>query len=78
MPIPEDYHGTLMDSCFKFIEDPKTAIAVKAFSLHLLHQLSKTYPEILPELKLVIEDKLDNETAAFKSVARKILKPSKK
>ena len=72
--IPEPLHGEVMNACFNFIETPTTPIAIKAFSLTTLYNLSKYYPEIKQELKLIIEDRLDNETAAFKSRGRKILK----
>lgn len=72
--IPEQHHGNLMNTCFKFIEEPKTATAVKAFSLHMLRKLSQFYPEILPELQLLIEHRIHNETPAFKSAAKQILK----
>lgn len=72
--IPEALHGDVMNACFQFIEKPAIAIAIKAFSLTTLFNLSKIYPEIKPELKLIIEDRIDNETAAFKSRAKKILK----
>lgn len=72
--IPEVLHGDVMHACFQFIESPSTAIAIKAFSLTTLFNLSEIYPEIKPELKLIIEDRIDNETAAFKSRAKKILK----
>jgi hypothetical protein len=72
--IPEKFHGKVMDCCFKFIESHETPIAIKAFSLTILQNLSKKYPEILPELKLIIEERWQHETAAFKSRAKKILK----
>lgn len=72
--IPEALHGDVMNACFAFIEDYETPAAIKAFSLTTLFNLTKHYPEIKPELKLIIEDRLDNESAAFKSRAKKILK----
>lgn len=72
--IPEELHGEVMNSCFEFIEKPSTPIAIKAFSLTTLHNLSKHYPEIKPELKLIIEERLPTETPAFISRAKKILK----
>jgi len=39
-----------------------------------LQNLSKIYPEIKQELKTIIEDRWDHESAAFKSRAKKILK----
>ena len=71
--IPKKLHGEVMNACFGFIESPTTAVAIKAFSLTTLANLSKYYPEIRQELKLIIEEKWENETAAFRSRGRKIL-----
>jgi hypothetical protein len=71
--IPEEYQGEVMDACFQFLESNTTAVAIKAFSLTTLFNLSKKYPEIKSELKLIINVRLDYETAAFKSRAKKIL-----
>jgi hypothetical protein len=71
---PARYQGKLMDRCFHFISDPEEAIAVKAFSLTILENLSVTYPEIRPEIKSIIEARWEFETPAFHSRARKILK----
>ncbi len=72
--IPKKYHGKVMSMCFDYIQSNETAIAIKAFSLTILQNLSKRYPEIIPELKLIIEERWEHETAAFRSRARKILK----
>lgn len=73
IPIPKRYHGTLMDVCFQYIATPGEAIAVKAFSLTVLQNLSDQYPEIIPEIKLLIEEYYDRETPAFKSRAKQFL-----
>ncbi len=72
--IPEKYQGEVMNLCFDYIADPKEKAAVKAFSLTVLQNLSRQYPEIKPELKTIIEDRWDMETAAFRARARKVLK----
>ena len=72
--IPEAFHADLMNNCFAFIESNTTPVAIKAFSLTTLFNISKTYPEIKNELKLIIEERLNHETAAFKSRGKKILK----
>jgi len=72
--VPDSLHGELMNHCFGFIESPSTPVAIKAFSLTTLFNLSKLYPEIKHELKLIIEERWNNETAAFKSRGKKILK----
>jgi hypothetical protein len=71
--IPEKFQGDVMNICFDFINSPTEKPAIKAFSLTVLHNLSKTYPEIKQELRTVIEDRWDFESAAFKSRAKKIL-----
>lgn len=76
--IPEKLHGEVMDICFSFIMDPQEAVAVKAFSLTILEKMARDYPEIMNELKVVIEERWNYETAAFHSRARKILKKIKK
>jgi hypothetical protein len=72
--IPERFHGEIMNICFDYIVSPDEAVAIKAFSLTVLQNLSKQYPEIRQELKTIIEDRWDYESAAFKSRAKKILK----
>lgn len=72
--LPEQYHGDVMNRCFTFIENPAIPAAIKAFSLTVLFNLSHQYPEIKPELKLIIEERWDTETAAFRSRGRRILK----
>ena len=71
--IPTRYHGAIMDTCFRFIQSPTEAVAIKAFSISILEKLLPLYPEIHNEIKLIIEERWDHETAAFRSRAKKIL-----
>ena len=72
--IPKKLQGKVMAACFDFVASPKEAVAIKAFALTVLHKLSKLYPEIIPEIKLIIQDQLPHQTAAFKSRAILFLK----
>ena len=54
MDIPEENEGEWMDLAFSFLEDPLEAIAVKAHSITILSRLAKKYPEIIPEINLVL------------------------
>lgn len=76
--IPKKFHGKVMGICFDFIQSNTSAIAVKVFSLSILQNLSKQYPEIIPEVKLIIEERWQHETAAFKSRAKRFLKSVEK
>jgi len=71
--IPEELQGEVMDACFRYISSVDEPVAVKAFSLTILEKLARSYPEILSELKLIIEERLPHETAAFKSRGTRIL-----
>jgi len=74
LEIPVKFHGEIMDICFRYLESPTEALAVKVFSMTVLSNLAKKYPEIIPELKIIIEDQLPDQTAGFKSRAKKIIK----
>lgn len=54
--IPEKFEGEIMDFCFRFLSAPAETIACKVFSLKVLQKLAKKYPEIVPEVLLVIDD----------------------
>jgi len=72
--IPEEYHGEILNLCFGYLESPSEPLAVKAFSMSVLGNLAKYYPEIIPELKLIIEDQLPHQTVGFRTRARKVFK----
>lgn len=76
--LPKAYHGEIMDRCFTYLESPTEPLAVKCFSMTVLQNLAKDYPEIKSELKLIIEDQLPHQTAGFKSRGKKILKELEK
>src|ERR1017187_1897471 len=72
--IPEKFEGSIMEICFAYLESPNEAVATKAFSLKVLENLAKKYPEIIPEIKLIISEQLPHQSAAFKSRAKSFLK----
>ncbi len=72
--IREKYEGEVMDLCFQYVESPTEAVAIKAFSLTILGKLAKKFPEILPEIKLLIEEQMQHQSAAFTSRANRLLK----
>lgn len=72
--IPKRFQGKAMDLCFRWIETPHEPVAIKAFALTILYQLSLEYPEIIPELRTVIESVMPQESIAFRNRAGKFLK----
>ncbi len=72
--IPESLQGEVMTVCFDFLADPKETVAVRCFSMSVLDNLSKDYPEIRQELVAILQDQMEQETTAgFRSRAKKIL-----
>ncbi len=76
--IPKKWQGRVMDLCFQYISDPQEKVAVKAYSLTVLSRLSLHYPEIVPEINMIIEDQHPCQTAAFKVRAKQFLKAVKR
>ena len=72
--IPEALHGQILDVCFNTSQAADVGSAPKAFCLHLLNGLCHFYPELLPEIRLIIEDRWLVEKPAFHSAARHLLK----
>ncbi|MEN9569574.1 MAG: hypothetical protein RL172_805 [Bacteroidota bacterium] len=72
--IPVRYQGRVMNICFNYVYEPGLPVAIKAFALTVLGNLALQYPEIIPEITLLIETELPHQTAAFTSRAKKLLK----
>ena len=72
--IPKQFRGEVMNLCFSYVASPTEAVAVKAFSLTILQKLAELYPEIKPEIVLIIEERWEHETPAFKVRVGKFLK----
>ncbi|MEO6188293.1 MAG: hypothetical protein ABIO82_01450 [Ginsengibacter sp.] len=71
--IPERHHGAILEKCFHYLESQEEEVAIKSFALEILSQLAKKYPEIIPEIKILIEDQIQHQKPAFKSTAKKFL-----
>jgi hypothetical protein len=76
--IPEESLGILVDTLYKLLS-PSEAIAVRANSLQLLHNISLKLPELQSELIYVTESILEEElTPGMRSKAKNILKSLKR
>jgi len=71
--IPEEYQGVLLDKCFKYLTSPKETTAVKAFSMTIAHNLTRLYPELKNELKIVIQDLIKHATPGVVNRGKKII-----
>jgi hypothetical protein len=72
--IAEHLHGDVMNTCFDLLADVKETVAVRVYSMTVLDNLTKHYPEIRQELNVILKEQLEQGcSAAFRSRAQKIL-----
>ncbi|GDX52685.1 hypothetical protein LBMAG27_17320 [Bacteroidota bacterium] len=71
--LPKKLWGKTAGICFRFLMDANEPIAVKVFAMSVLSNICKYEPELKNELKLVLEDQLENASAGFKARAQKVL-----
>lgn len=76
--IPDKLIGKTADSCFALLTKPSEAIAIKAFSMTVLLNITKKEPDLKNELRIIIEDQMPYAKAAFLSRGKKTLKELEK
>jgi len=78
MEIPQSLRGAVVSICFDYLADPKTAVAIKCFSMTTIWNVCAYEPDLAVELELLIEEQIDYQTSAFKNRGKKILKAIQK
>lgn len=68
---PERFEALM---CFRFVDAPGEAAAIRAFAMTVLARICRREPALNDEFRLVLETHYEQATAAFRSRARKILK----
>lgn len=71
--IPKRFHGQITSICFDYLQSRDEPVAVKAFSITVLAKIIHQEPDLLNELKIIIEDQLPYSSPAFVFRARKLL-----
>lgn len=56
IPIPEDLQSKVFDICFGFLQNNSSSIASKAFSMAVCYRIAESFPELLKELALQIQE----------------------
>ncbi len=79
VPLPEEIHSEIVNTCFGYLYSPGEPVAVKVFAMSVLYRLSGTYPEIKTELRELLELELEKDPQpGIKSRAQKILSQLRK
>jgi hypothetical protein len=72
--IPKSLQGLAAEVCFRFLNDIKQPVAIRCFSMTVLANLCKVYPELKNELIISMQANLPYSTAGFKARVRKVMK----
>jgi hypothetical protein len=76
--IPEKYCGELFELSNHYLHDLKEPIAVRAFSISVMHNIAKKYPDLNTEVKHNAESLLHCGIPALESRSKNILKEIEK
>jgi hypothetical protein len=63
----------LLNQCFDFLVSNDYPVAVQVFSMQILYNLSCEIPEIGEELYRILEEKMPDASAGYRSRARRII-----
>lgn len=64
----------LMNLCFDYLVSDAYPVAIHVFSMQVLFNLSREVPEIGEELFRILEDKIPDASAGYRSRARRIMR----
>jgi hypothetical protein len=71
--IPPKLHGRVFDACYNLVDDAEQPVAVRVFALTVAAKIAKNEPELLDELRLVVEKHAPHTTIAFRTRAKHVL-----
>jgi len=72
--LPDKLKGEVLDLCFNWLNDAGESIAVRAYCMETLANLSMEFPEIKPEIIAVIENHMDRFSPGLKNKGVKTLR----
>ncbi len=56
--LPKRFHGRITEQLFAIVADPAMPIASRAFGITVAMRMVRQYPDLAPELKLLLEEVL--------------------
>ncbi|MEM1324034.1 MAG: hypothetical protein AAGG75_27480 [Bacteroidota bacterium] len=72
--LPEELLGQAATLCFDLLASPTEAVAIRVHAMTVLYNICLKEPDLADELKLLIEDGMEQGSAGFRSRGRRILK----
>ena len=71
--IPIGFRAKAYDACIGLIDDPNEPVAVRAFAMTVAANIAREHPDLMRELRSIVNAHLGNTTIAFRVRARTIL-----
>lgn len=62
----QEYLGTVVDQCFKWLSSPADTAATKVYCMEILLQVTRFIPELKDELISTVEDQMTKGTSGVK------------
>lgn len=76
--IPEEKQGIATDLCLDWLQKEAVPVAIKVYSMELLLNIAKIYPELAGEFILVLEEQAPINSAGFKARAKHVVAAMRK
>lgn len=76
--IPEEQQGLATDLCLDWLVQESIPVAIKAYSMEIMHKICILYPELKEEFIAILQDHMHNNSAGFKARAWHIIKALEK
>jgi len=76
--IPENLHAKVINICMAYLSNPDETVAVRCFSMTVLTNLSKVYPELKSEIISVLNSRFMGSSAGLKARVKKVFKDLEK
>ena len=72
--IPEALQGKMYDVCYRWLNSRNEPPAVKVHCMQILFNISAKEPDLKKELRLIIEELTEHESAAIKSRSKQLMR----
>ncbi len=76
--IPDEQQGMATDLCLDWLIMESIPVAVKAYSMEIMHKITILYPELKDEVIAILNDHMHNNSVGFMARARHIIKALEK
>lgn len=71
--VPPRFHGRVFDACYNLVNDVDQPVAVRVFAMTVAAKIARNAPELLNELRLIVEKHAPHTTIAFRVRAKHVL-----